>query len=143
LSHYPSRYSEIIRECGEEGKRVTASFPSAEKALSLRGHYYAFLGALKREADALERAGGLLSLEDAAIVDLAKVQPRVMLTVRTTGDGTTYVIWENREQSWQAQALAAATVEATDAAPMTPAGEGGLARLMQLQQAVDKGDDNG
>lgn len=50
--HYPREYFELVRLAAVEGRVTTVPCATKEEALKLRGHFYAFLGALKRAASA-------------------------------------------------------------------------------------------
>ena len=50
--HYPKEYFELIRLAAVENKVTTVPCEDKATALKLRGHFYAFLGALKRAANA-------------------------------------------------------------------------------------------
>ena len=137
LQHYPDRYQEIIRECGLEGKRIDVPMDSPQQAASLRGHWYAFIGSLKAHVGAFQRdaasKGRMLSGGEVDLQQLAGLASTVMVQI-VDRDGAILLTFQSREHSWQAKALAGATVTQGEAAPSAPGTIDATAqRLMALQ----------
>lgn len=145
LSHYPARYAEIIQGCAVRGERCEMELPLA-RARSLRGHFYAYIGVLKPEGRRLAGANSRTRGEDDT-VELAKQAELVMVTIEhkagdvitqaTDSETIVSLVWQNRENSWQAQALGGLKVRGGDGAP-TVSGELGdiAARLMDVQETT-------
>lgn len=140
LNHYPARYQEIIRECGVEGKSIRVTMPDRKKAASLRGHWYAFIGSLKTAALTAEAAKlkRPLTEQELHTIESHRLAPTVMLIMEAKPDDTVDMVWQNRELSWQALALAAATVTQTESKPASGAFDEQAARLLQVQRETDK-----
>ena len=139
LSHYPSRYQEIVRECAIEGKRLEIELPEIKRGLSMRGHWYAFVGSLKSEAARIKRdQHGLLTVGEADLLELAAQVSSVMVQVEAAASGGCRVIWQNRENSWQAQALRAATITSGGSQPTSTELDSIAARLMKIKQGDEK-----
>jgi hypothetical protein len=141
LQHYPARYSEIVRECALQAKRVVVELPDAKKAMSLRGHWYAYIGALKAEAMRRKRGAPASIMEDD-ICELAAQAEMTMVTVEQMTGGRCRVIWQNRENSWQALAVATAIVTGGDSRPTATTLDETAARLLDIQQEMDDGKAN-
>ena len=139
LQHYPARYAEIIRETAVEGKVVELLLPDVHRANSLRGHWYAYIGALKAEA-ARRRLAARGQLVDDDICELEVQAPMTMIWVEAQPDGRVRVVWQNREKSWQALAVAGATVTGGDSWPTAAGLDETAMRLLKVQESVDKGD---
>jgi len=136
LSHYPARYSELLRECGTLGQRAEVLFDDQRRANSLRGHWFAFIGALKHEARNILRdlpPGKMPSPGEDDILMLTKLAPTVMVTVEARDSGFA-VVWQNRERSWQAMALREAIVTTPAPLETTKQLDDIASRLMRVQQ---------
>jgi hypothetical protein len=136
LNHYPDRYQEIIRECAIEGKQVILEPMPTTRALSLRGHWYAFVGALKAEARSRKARN---ALGDDDIIHLNELQATVMVQIENVGGGLARVTFQSREHSWQAAALRAATIVTTDSRPTATNLDETAARLLDIQKEIDNG----
>lgn len=143
LAHYPSRYAEIIRECGVGGKTIRVTLPTHGRALSMRGHWYAYIGALKSEVARIKKSQvGIPSAGEQDIMELLAQSPMVMLQVEAHPDGSADVVWQNRENSWQAQALAKAQITTSDSQPTSTSLDDIASRLMRVQQEMENDDDS-
>lgn len=135
IQHYPDRYQEIIRECGLEGKQIEVPVTDARQAASLRGHWYAFIGALKAEAGRVQRdaaaRGRVLTAGEQDIIHLAGLSASVMVNI-LAGPPVT-VVFQSREHSWQAKALRGATVIETTGSPSASGLDTTAARLLAIQ----------
>jgi len=141
LTHYPTRYLEIVRECAIEGKITRVTLPDIKRGLSLRGHWYAFVGALKAEAARIKReASVLITAGEEDIRQVATLAPRVMVQLEASEDGQCSVIWQSRDHSWQAQALREAVTTQSQVAPTAKGVEDIASRLMRIQQEVNDGE---
>jgi len=141
ISHYPARYPEIVRECALAGQEVRLAVADRKQALSLRGHWFSFVGSIKAEGQRVTRQlallpTGLPSTAQQEILDLVAYQPMVMLTIEER-EGQVFVVWQNREQSWQARLLATATVTAGKPTAMTAEQDAIGQRLLTAQQEKD------
>jgi hypothetical protein len=141
LNHFPDRYAEIVRECALEGKRVELAPMPTFRALSLRGHWYAWVASLKAEA-AKRRKEIEPRSDDLAIFEIENLQPTVMVEIQDVGDGQAKLVFQSREHSWQAAALRTAIVTQTDSKPSSASLDSDAARLLNIQKEVDR-DGNG
>lgn len=138
LAHYPARYAKVIRECAVRNisSRLTFQQKDKGKALSMRGHFYAYIGVLKGEARRIAGKTSVPSAGEQDIAELAKQAEMVMLTVEEESNGIIVLTWQNREHSWQALALKRIESEAKDE-------EDGLdetaSRLLKIQQENEDG----
>lgn len=137
LAHYPSRYMEIIEACAVRAERVSVPAESEKMAQKLQGHFYAFVGALQREAGGIKA----LRLADASrttndIVIMERAQQSAMVLCRVECENEKWLtVFMSREESWQAKALAGAVVtqKGGDVAPQTDLSES-AERMMKLQK---------
>lgn len=143
LSHYPVEYGKMIRGCALGGKTTAVRFTEnsvnqdgtlktpREQAISLRYHYYGYLGSLKAEAGRLRKQDPqLLSDGERDTIELDHLREMVLVTV--TEPAT--VTWQSRENSWQAKALAGAVTTGGSDAATEPAGLDEIAaRLLAVQ----------
>lgn len=140
LSHYPAKYGEIVEAAAVRGEETVVPLADAQHALKLRGHFYAYVGALRREARALKARSGLFSSGEQETLERAAQSEMVLVQVEVLPSGHAQVVFCNREASWQAQALAAATTrEARSQPTAAPALDDIAQRLMQVQQEKDDG----
>lgn len=135
LSHYPSRYAEILRECALDNKQIRIPCVDSTQAVKFKGHWYSFVGAVKtaeRQVHLAITRQPLPTLSDhqQGILDLAMWQQRVMLTIE--GDPPV-VILQNRDHSWQARLVATAEVREGKPLAVTKAVDDIAARLMQVK----------
>lgn len=114
IEHYPAEYLRLVERVGEELESVEMKLPDRIAAMKVRGHFYAFVGALRKaKSDAVEarvkRAreeaslGKALTLENPnseTYIRLADVVDKVMITITKEG-----LLFQRRENSWQAQLL--------------------------------------
>ena len=132
LSHYPSRYGEIIEGCAVRGETVTVPLESTVAGIKLRGPFYAYLGALRRGASLAQARTSAPSRGEAEIIERAAQSERVIVTLRDD-DGKPVIVFQNRDEAWQAKALAAATVTKGVEPSNADALDEGAARLLRLQ----------
>ena len=111
------------------------------RALSLRGHWYAWVASLKAEA-AKRRKEIEPRSDDLAIFEIENLQPIVMVEIQDVGDGQARAGLQSREHSWQAAALRTAIVTQTDSKPSSASLDSDAARLLNIQKEVDR-DGNG
>jgi hypothetical protein len=107
---YPPGYAEAVRLVIQGSKKIEIPFEDSRRALSWRGQFYAFLGAVKIAAGKPEATEAMRELGTLAL--------QVLVSVRQTGPEQWVVRLEHRDHSWQADALRNALV--TSVAP--PAG---------------------
>lgn len=136
LQHYPERYQEIVRECALQGKTVRVPLDTLKQAMSLRGHWYAFVGSLKVHVRELEREP-LRARGSQDLIELAAQVSTVMVQIASEPPA---VIFQSREHSWQANALRRATVTAGDSKPSVDLDDM-QQRLMKIQQEKEDGKD--
>lgn len=136
LSHYPSRYGEIIREVAVAGKRAEVPCDGQPTAAKLRGHFYAYVGALRREARGIKTAAPTAG--EADILELSAQSAMVLVTIEILSDGRVGLVFQNRENSWQAKALEKVVLKDSMSKPTATTLDDGAARLAALQAAVDK-----
>lgn len=143
LSHYPARYGELVEACAVRSEQIDVKVDSLEQARSLRGHYYAYKGALMRTAQEItarrNAAGGIFPLTkgEADIVEKAKQAETVIVTILAI-DGQSILRFENRENSWQAKALAGATSVDSGGKPTSGELDAIAARLAQIKPETPK-----
>lgn len=150
LAHYPSRYREYIEKVAVQGAVVRIpcdpltddlgrTIPARMVAAKLRGHFYAYLGALRREA----RAASSKRQENQTHGDLdiieASAQSHMVVVTIEEAEGRVYVLMANRETSWQAKALAQATITEGSSKPTDSGLEDIAARLARAQSDADRG----
>lgn len=123
-SHYPTEYARIARQVGIEGKSWEAVVPDRHTGNRLRGHWYAYIGAVRTAAKkALQMPAELHSAEDLEYIVLARAIDRVWCGLEAIGStGEFKLSFQNRDQSWQAQLLRKATVT-QGPTPSLPFGE--------------------
>ena len=113
IRHFPPEFLDYTEKAGVGGEKMVVPIPDSKTGWKLRGAYYAFIGALRRQAYLYEVAGDD-SLEARKIMDLAKVSFRVMVylepQVKDQPNGPWTCTWQNRENSWQEQLLQGAKV---------------------------------
>ncbi len=136
LQHYPARYAEILRDCALRGVVVEVALPTLAKGNSLRGHWYAYIGALKAEAARRASASAVPTVGDLDIIELNAQAPMTMIQVVAQADGSCKVVWQNREKSWQALAVGTATVTSGDSRPTATGPEDAAQRLLRIQQEM-------
>lgn len=131
--NYPAEYTQIVMDCGILGKsfRLPAVGPmpadsarglsGLQRLLKLRGHFYSFIGAVKRSTDP----------------KWAQTAAAAGQTVASINKEECALYFGNREQSWQAQAFK--TIGEVKAAPgiTEPAIETSLRKVIE---ALDSGD---
>jgi hypothetical protein len=96
--HYPAEYFKLIELAAIKGQTTTVPCSSPKHALKLRGHFYAFVGALKRGGDEYKEQYGWSQQ-----------------TMCYLQDSTLHFI--PREKSWQAETIRAAFAAAPPAEP--------------------------
>lgn len=96
FSTYPTEYSDALRKV-VGGSSLELDFPTTTAAVSWRGQFYAFLGACRRE--------GALPGASIELQDLARLSTQVMLVLRPGPKGSTTIVLQHRDRSWQAEAL--------------------------------------
>jgi hypothetical protein len=128
----------MVRECGVEGAVLRVPVANGQEAASMRGQWFAYCGALKAEARRIGERGPPYSIGDQDQLELAKIAPMVMIEIQQR-DGEFALVWQNRENSWQAQRLR--QMQRLDAAPpaMTSELDNIAARLMQTQKEKEDG----
>jgi hypothetical protein len=131
LQHYPDRYQEIIRECGLEGKQIEVLLDDYKQALKLRGHWYAFIGSLKAEVNRIQKGDQPLTPGEEDLIQLASLSATVMVTIST--GPLISLTFQSREHSWQAQALAGATVRTAEGKPTATGLDSAAMRLLAIQ----------
>ena len=136
LSHYPTRYAEIVQDCAVRGKRIEVPVETTLHATKLRGHFYAFVGAVKRDARLLDTRGPPWAAHELGIKELAAQTSMVLVSIEEC-----LCVFENRERSWQAQALLGARVVDVEAPKLTPRELTGIERLLQAQKEKDNASD--
>lgn len=144
IHHYPKQYGDIIEGCAIRAEKLTIPATSRMEAMKLRGHFYAYVGALRRTSrEILDKARARALTEgEEEIIERAKQSEMVLVMIDEDQAGVR-VAFCNREESWQAKMLARGVLTAGDA-PAQPIGavaaekeEGMLARLMKIQAEVD------
>lgn len=136
---YPQAYCDYLREVALNGKTMrvprVGALPDDEdltgqqRALKLRGHFYAFIGALKREAKANP---------DGPWAELANYAKRTMVYYNK-GECALYFV--PREQSWQQKLLDDLGGPAGEAQPSAKASERSLVVLKNLLTAAEAEND--
>jgi hypothetical protein len=109
---YPVKYHDILQKCGEAGAviRLPSSgefppdenFSGLERLLKLRGHFYAFIGAVKRSPDPKWAEMKIWASQTTIYLDKKAV----------------CLVFSNRDASWQSKAFETAgevTAGATEA----------------------------
>ncbi len=99
--HYPREYYEILRRVVLAGEQVVVPCESPAKARKLRGHFYAFIGALKRH--------------QTEFPDDFAASQRTMVSLENSS-----LRFQCRDNSWQAQTVAAALAGTASPAPAVP-----------------------
>lgn len=117
LQHYPPEYLDICEAVGIRAEIKMIPFENPQEANSLRGHFYAFLGALKDRAVASERKQKETRLSEGEmdLLEKYKFSRLVQVTIERI-DGKPTVVFQNRENSWQAQAMRRAITKRPGAA---------------------------
>lgn len=135
LQYYPQEYWDSVRDSALGGKGRHVVCPTMKHALSLRGHFYAFIGSLRWEAERLAALPSRTPAEEE-IVHLATVSARVMVQVSPGTDGSATVSWLNRDESWQAKLMKTSVV---DDVPVTEhtASDDFLRRVAEIQGSLD------
>lgn len=140
LSHYPARYGEIVEACAIRGATATLSAADAQAVMGmstdpvhavakLRGHFYAYLGVLRREGERLAKAGAI-SPGSQEIIDRAAQSFRVVCTIM---DDPVRLVFANRDKSWQAQAFDKIVIEEESGARPVGGLDTIADRLMQIK----------
>ena len=137
LNHFPDRYAEIIRQAALEGKQTIVPVDSIKQGRQLRGHFYAYLGALKAAAAEAALQNRPLTAGEVEIEHLSRLAPTVMAYLEDTGRMVT-LTFQSREHSWQAKALAKAETVAAPSRPTATILEPSFERLLQIQQEIDE-----
>lgn len=116
VAHYPREYWDIIEKVATEGKTMRIPCDSRTDALKLRGHFYAFVGAMRAHAEKGEtehkRLEGLkgsalqMGEELRRTLDLATASSRVLVQVEDQS-----LAFINRDDSWQAKMARRVTME--------------------------------
>lgn len=104
IAAYPQQYKWLVEQAATTGKEYALSFENALLATKFRGHFYAFIGALKRAA-AAGREAKVRSHADQEAIDLEPLAAQVMVQVRPLPGGRAECVFTNREHSWQAKAF--------------------------------------
>jgi hypothetical protein len=108
LSYYPANYAVVIRNAIQGNKEQGLDLPDRAQANRLRGQFYAYVGVLKREAASLGLQSELRRLAESEqeVMELALLSTKLMISIEDKPEGGVLVKFTNREQSWQAQAIA-------------------------------------
>lgn len=122
---YPIAYHEIVRKCGQQGLTIrlpqAGEMPGAgeltgmQRLLKIRGHFYSFIGGLKRP--------GL----DPKWSELSHAAAQTIVYLDKKGVA---LVFSNRNESWQAQAMELAGPVGTDAIPQPTAEQESLAKVL-------------
>lgn len=104
--HYPKEYFDLIRMAAVENKITTVPCENEEEARKLRGHFYAFLGSLKRAA---------LGKTPEYVEEYAWGQRTMCYLDKTT------LSFMPRDESWQSKRVRNALAGGHDATPMAAA----------------------
>lgn len=87
--HYPREYFQIVERVTIGGQSVVVPCETPEKARKLRGHFYAFVGALKRH--------------QTEFADAFTQSQRTMVSLEGSN-----LRFQSRDNAWQAKTVAAA-----------------------------------
>lgn len=147
LAHYPSRYMDIIEACAVRAERVSVPaketetpegeiIPALKMAEKLQGHFYAFVGALQKEAQTLRAQNAPKAsriANDIVIMERAAQSAMVLCRVEQVG-AEYFTVFMSREESWQAKALlGAVTTKGGTSVPQEDFSES-AERLMRMQK---------
>ena len=140
IHHYPRQYGEIVEGCALRGERLTIATATRLEAAKLRGHFYAYVGALRRTALEIELRAGerRLTAGEEEIINRARQSEMVLVMVQDLPDGTAEIAFCNREESWQARMLARGQLTTVSPQPASAKEDAMLERLLAVQAAVDK-----
>lgn len=144
LQQYPEEYQKIIEQVGVEGKTIMIPFDNGTQAASMRGHFYAFIGALKDHYTKWEPRTKTERLTDGTLelMDRYKQSRMVYLTIEKL-DGKPHLVFQNREKSWQAQKVRQAIIidpHESAAARTNPVSRAGLPtaeRELSIEEQIE------
>lgn len=111
VTHYPEEYRTIIRRAVLGEQAMFLRTDDRMQAVKMRGHLYAFVGALKKAKVVLAALPRALTAEEKDIAECAKLAERLLIQLVDMPDGRTGLSLGNRKDSWQAK-LAAASLAA-------------------------------
>lgn len=99
LNAYSPLFWEIVEQVAVKGKEYARELPTRTAAISLRGKFYAFRGALKRELDQAQMKPELYTTERLALIETThKIGQSVVCWVGP-GDGPVLVKFMHRDQT--------------------------------------------
>jgi hypothetical protein len=98
----------VIRLAIQQNKEQVLDMEDRQQANRLRGQFYAYVGVLKKAAQMIMVQGELRQIDskEEQILELALMSSKLMISVEDAPSGGVLVRFTNREQSWQAQAIA-------------------------------------
>jgi hypothetical protein len=102
VSHYPDEYADILRQAVASTGTTTMDFDTRLEAIKLRGHFYAYIGALRREERRIAASNEITS-QDRDLLDLARLADKLLIQVVQKPGGTATLEFMARDRSWQAE----------------------------------------